>query len=131
MHFIPLLTTFLDRTSRLRDVNVIINVHYTRAISQTLTDLLQGIELPSHMYLVPGRPRIEVMINELAEHTKGLATSSDELSGLVVGYCGPSSLRDSVEAAQMSLSKKMRDSVGGVEVVNECVEMIPCLSGCS
>ncbi|KAG8880523.1 hypothetical protein FRB97_000352 [Tulasnella sp. 331] len=119
MPFVLLLTTFADRISRLPDVNITTSVHYTRAISSTIDELFQGTKLPSHMHLIPGRPRIEVMINEFVKQTGALATSPEDLSGLIVGCCGPRGLRDNVEAVQGSLSKKMRDSIGGVEVVNE------------
>ncbi|KAG9003881.1 hypothetical protein FRB94_002798 [Tulasnella sp. JGI-2019a] len=118
-YFTQLLTTFLDRVSRLQTVKVNISVYYTRAIPYSLTDLVQGTPLPLNMRLNPGRPRLEVMIQEFADQTKGLATSSDDLSGLVIGMCGPLSLRDSVEEAQRSLSGKTRDSIGGVEVIVE------------
>lgn len=123
MHLIHLLTTFLDRVSRLRSVDVTISVYYTRAISHSLTEVVQSTQLPSNMHLKPGRPRLEAMLNEFADQTKGLARSNDELSGLVVGMCGPLGLRDSVEAAQRSLSGKKRDSIGGVEVVVEYVDL--------
>lgn len=119
----PLLTTFLDRVSRLRSVDVTISVHYTRAISHTLTEIVQSTQLPSNMHLYPGRPRLGAMLDEFADETKGLAISNKELSGLVVGMCGPLGLRDSVEEAQRCLSGEKRNSIGGVEVVIEYVNL--------
>ncbi|KAG9025314.1 hypothetical protein FRB95_010337 [Tulasnella sp. JGI-2019a] len=119
IHFIHLLTTFLQRASHLHTIKVTIGVYYTRAIPHSLTDLVQSTPLPLDMHLNPGRPRLDAMLYEFADQTRGLATSSHDLSGLVVGMCGPLGLRDSVEAAQRSLTGKTRDSVGGVEVVVE------------
>ncbi|KAG9018511.1 hypothetical protein FRB93_000214 [Tulasnella sp. JGI-2019a] len=119
MHFIQLFTTFVDRVARLRTINVTISVHYTRAIAHTLTDLFLNISLPSNVHVHPGRPRFVEMINELADQTRGLADTVDELSGLVVGMCGPSGLKEGVEEAIRSLPGKTRNRIGGVEVVFE------------
>ncbi|KAG8880518.1 hypothetical protein FRB98_005024 [Tulasnella sp. 332] len=123
MHLMHLLTTFLQRVSRLGRINVTISVYYTRAISNRLNELAQTTSFPSNMHLHAGRPRLETMLNEFADQTQALAISKSELSGLVVGMCGPLGLRDSVEAAQRSISGKKRSSIGGVEVVIEYVDL--------
>lgn len=117
------LTTFVDRVSRLSTIDVTISVYYTRAIPHSLTELVQNTDLPPNMHLHPGRPHIKNLLNEFVDRTKALPlpTQKDELCGLVVGACGPASLLESVKEAERGLSVKKRDSVGGVEIVEECV----------
>ncbi|KAG8875389.1 hypothetical protein FRB97_005152 [Tulasnella sp. 331] len=118
-HFVDLLTTLLNRASRLGSLNITISIFYTRAISNARAENLQTSQLPANIRLIPGRPRLEAMFNEFVDQTKGLASSKSDLSGLVIGMCGPTGLRDSVEKAGRSIPSKKRDSIGGVEVVIE------------
>ncbi|KAG8993156.1 hypothetical protein FRB94_010976 [Tulasnella sp. JGI-2019a] len=117
---LPGFQALLKRIAFLSALDLTINVYYTRAISHDrLTELAHRTRLPTNIRLTPGRPRLEALLTEFASQTQGLAEPSKELDGLVIGMCGPLGLRDSVEAAQRILSKKARDSVGGVEVVIE------------
>ncbi|KAG8994820.1 hypothetical protein FRB93_001410 [Tulasnella sp. JGI-2019a] len=117
---LPGFKALLKRIAFLPSLDLTIDVYYTRAISHNrLTELAHRTRLPTNIRLTPGRPRLEALLKEFANQAQGLAESSKELDGLVIGMCGPLGLRDSVEAAHRVLSKKTRDNVGGVEVVVE------------
>ncbi|KAH9935347.1 ferric reductase like transmembrane component-domain-containing protein [Fomitopsis serialis] len=96
-----------------------ISVFYTRAI--TSPDVLKTFErLPLGLTLTPGRPRLQKLLEGVADRTAG-SGGVDGMTGVVVGVCGPPALGDEVGRVVRRLDPKRRKAVGGVELHSEYV----------
>jgi ferric-chelate reductase len=94
-----------------------VSVYYTRASSGADPNKLYGY-LPPNIVLTPGRPRILNILNEAVDRTRALAP---DRSGLFVGVCGPVSLGEQVRQAVGEIDADSRETIGGVELCEECV----------
>ncbi|KAG8895462.1 hypothetical protein FRB99_000574 [Tulasnella sp. 403] len=121
MHMNDVFQSFLAR-SRLLSINLNITVYYTRAIPHDLSSALsspaseKGFQFPTNIELVPGRPRLDQVLNTFLEKVSGV---EEKLDGVVVGVCGPESLRDAMRKVERSVKGSVRKTVGGVELVEE------------
>lgn len=95
-----------------------ISVHYTRA-----ADTLPSKEyLPPGISLTAGRPRIAKVLDAVIQRTvsygSGVKASMD-LTGVMVGVCGPVGLGDEVAEVVSSVDAGRRWAVGGIEMHEE------------
>ena len=100
-----------------------ISVHYTRA-----ADTLPSKEyLPPGISLTAGRPRIAKVLDAVIQRTVsygcGVKASMD-LTGVMVGVCGPVGLGDEVAEVVSSVDAGRRWAVGGIEMHEECVDLL-------
>lgn len=110
---------FLLRCARLPSTELRITVHYTRAISEQLSKTIEeGVELPPQISLHAGRPRLSQQLEYLVDDII-MSDPAKKRYGIVVGCCGPASLRDSVRDAERGVKTDRRGLVGGVEMVEE------------
>jgi ferric-chelate reductase len=84
----------------------------------------QSIYFPPGLTLAPGKPRLVKFLEHAITSTVTLGHSNpkDEalnLTGLIVGVCGPVGMVDEVAAAVSGLDPLRRDQVGGVELHEE------------
>ncbi|KAG8987245.1 hypothetical protein FRB90_003515 [Tulasnella sp. 427] len=120
MHMTLVLHTFVNRAARIRDFKLKIDIYYTRAIPSSMSHVLESVSnLPKGTTLSPGRPKLDAVLDEFVDWTKGLESSPQHLHGAVVGCCGPAGLGDSVKRAVMGVKGSKRLAVGGLEFVEE------------
>ncbi|KZT71970.1 hypothetical protein DAEQUDRAFT_723603 [Daedalea quercina L-15889] len=115
----PLIPHFnqLLEDSRTTYTSLRISVFYTRAI--TSPEALKTFErLPQGLTLSPGRPRLQKLLESVADRTVG-SGGMNGVTGVVVGVCGPRALGDSVGKAVRDLDGKRRRAVKGVELHEE------------
>jgi hypothetical protein len=86
-------------------------VFYTRAISTTF----DGIILPRGITLLPGRPRLDELLDAVVTGTM----SAGGTNGVFVGVCGPVSLANTVTRVVNGFDGGLRTAVGGVELHEE------------
>lgn len=79
--------------------------------------------LPLGLTITPGRPRLNKLLEGVADRTAGSGGVSG-LTGVVVGVCGPPALGSSVGKAVRGLDGKRRKAVGGVELHEECASYL-------
>lgn len=116
---VPLFSRLLDR-ARSTGVSLQISVFYTRAQAETPTQALQV--LPSGLSLTPGRPHLERLLTGVVDRTSEVCVASQEqLSGILVGACGPVSLTEKAGDVVRSFDRKKFKAVGGIELQEECV----------
>ncbi|KZT71031.1 hypothetical protein DAEQUDRAFT_744515 [Daedalea quercina L-15889] len=115
----PLLPLFnqLLEDARTTYTTLRISVFYTRAISSP--EALNMFErLPLGLTLSPGRPRLQKLLEGVADRTAS-SGGMDGVTGVVVGVCGPPALGESVGKAVRGLDRQRRRAVGGVELHEE------------
>lgn len=119
-----MIPTFAALLQQVVSVKLLISVHYTRAsafnVKKTYT------HLPPQLAITAGRPRIGTVIDAAIDHACKLFTrsgrehhASDQLSGLLVGVCGPLGLGEEARKAVRSADPSRFRKVGGIEVVEE------------
>jgi len=69
--------------------------------------------------LTPGRPRIGKVLDSVISHVVSLGSGAKDLSGVIVGACGPVGLGDEVSRAIGQVDSRTRRAVGGVDVHEE------------
>ena len=84
----------------------------------------QPIYFPPGLTLAPGKPRLLKFLEHAITRTVTLGHSNLKdgalnLTGLIVGVCGPVGMVDEVAAAVSGLDPLRRDQVGGVELHEE------------
>lgn len=117
----PLLPLFTQLLADSRETYTAlrISVYYTRALASA--DAMKPFErLPLGLTITPGRPRLNKLLEGVADRTAG-SGGVNGLTGVVVGVCGPPALGSSVGKAVEGLDRKRRDAVGSVELHEECV----------
>jgi len=118
--FLSTLTSFLDHVAYLPTISLKLTIHYTRAVSPSFSQQLKAIGgFPRHVKLEAGRPNLSEMLEAFVQKTDTLSRGKTGLSGVMVGVCGPKALADDVRKAERSISRQLRNSVGGVEVDEE------------
>ncbi|TFK47318.1 hypothetical protein OE88DRAFT_1738613 [Heliocybe sulcata] len=112
---VPLFTSLLQQSTL---TSLRIQVFYTRA---TMTDVSK-IFLPPGLTLLPGRPRVPKLLDAVLDCTMSIAFGSKnktELSGVVVGVCGPAGLGKDARRAVDTVDPRRRKAVRGVELHQE------------
>ncbi|KAL4063459.1 hypothetical protein V8B97DRAFT_2020797 [Scleroderma yunnanense] len=114
----PLLPQFTALVQQSVYTPLHISVHYTRA-----ADTLPSKEfLPPGVSLTAGRPRIAKVLDAVIQRTvsygSGVKASMD-LTGVIVGVCGPVGLGDEVAEVVSSIDAGRRWAVGGIEMHEE------------
>jgi len=122
---IPLLrnlTAFLNRTTYTPTISLKISIHYTRAASASFSKKLKDMDihtLPKHMHVRPGRPQVSEYLSAFVDTTDTIARGRSGLTGVAVLACGPAGLTDDVRAAVAGISAEAKNSVGGIEFIEE------------
>lgn len=106
-------------------------MYYTRApSSDDVLDRLAEVSAPAKLTLSPGRPPLSQKLLNLVDRTcmssekrdaRTMYGVQDELSGVIVGVCGPGGLAEQVRKVVSDIDPKRRKDVGGVELHEECV----------
>jgi len=104
------------------------SVHWTRTAA--LAPQVSRTALPPGMYLRAGRPdlfaTLQGVIASVSEAYSSTTTccrcSPDSPTGIVIGSCGPTSLRDDAARAVGGVSWADWIDMGGVESIEECVK---------
>ncbi|KIJ60791.1 hypothetical protein HYDPIDRAFT_170073 [Hydnomerulius pinastri MD-312] len=114
---VPQFTSLIHQSTR---APLKISVHYTRA-----ADVPPSKEfLPPGLTLTAGRPRIgkvlDAVIARAVSYGTGIKASMD-ITGVVVGVCGPVGLGDEVAQAVSAVDPGRRWAVGGIEMHEEHV----------
>ncbi|KAI6032654.1 hypothetical protein F5J12DRAFT_712486 [Pisolithus orientalis] len=95
-----------------------ISVHYTRAADT----LPSKASLPPGITLTAGRPRIGKILDAVIQRTmtygSGVKAAMD-ITGVIVGVCGPVGLGDEVAQVVSSVDASRRWAVGGIEMHEE------------
>lgn len=93
-------------------------MHYTRAADT----LPSKASLPPGVTLTAGRPRIGKILDAVIQRTlsygSGVKASMD-ITGVIVGVCGPVGLGDEVTQVVSSIDASRRWAVGGIEMHEE------------
>lgn len=83
---------------------------------------MDELELPYGVTLSPGRPEIGDLLSASIGCTSALKRSTPEgVHGVIVGVCGPEELMSHVRQVENAIGSQVRATVGGVELVEECV----------
>jgi ferric-chelate reductase len=113
--FIPLFTSLIERSifSPLR-----ISVFYTRATVNPVekTSFVNGLTLS------PSRPRFGKILDAVVSRAVSLGSGvkdAEDITGVMVGVCGPLTLGDEVAKAIGSVDVRRREAVGGIELHEE------------
>ncbi|KAI0777412.1 iron reductase [Trametes elegans] len=121
----PMIPLFSSMLAQAQDTyaSLRISVFYTRASSP---DVLKAFRLPPGLTLSPSRPRIPAILQGVVDRSVTLFSghkerqlSEGELSGVIVGVCGPSGLGNEVRKAVTSFPSHRRKAVGGLELHEE------------
>ncbi|KIJ12744.1 ferric reductase [Paxillus involutus ATCC 200175] len=111
---VPLFTSLIQQSTR---APLKISVHYTRA-----ADIPPSKEFLPGLTLTAGRPRIakvlDAVIARAVSYGSGIKASMD-ITGVVVGACGPVGLGDEVSQAVSAVDPGRRWAVGGIEMYEE------------
>lgn len=95
-------------------------MHYTRAADVPPEKDL----LPPGLTLTAGRPRIAKVLDSViaraVSYGSGVKAHLD-ITGVVVGVCGPVGIGDEVSQAVSAVDPGRRWAVGGIEIHEECV----------
>ncbi|KIK38307.1 hypothetical protein CY34DRAFT_15128 [Suillus luteus UH-Slu-Lm8-n1] len=105
---LPLFATLVQKNSSTR-VNV--HVFYTRAISTTF----DGMYLPQGVTILPGRPKLEMLLDAAITNTMAAGGSN----GVFVGVCGPVSLATTTARVVKNSDVRLCTAVGGVKLHEE------------
>lgn len=108
-------------------------MHYTRA-----ADVPPAKDfLPPGLTLTAGRPRIAKVLDSVIARAVSYGSSVKaymDITGVVVGTCGPVGLGDEVSQAVSAVDPGRRWAVGGIEIHEECVlpdfSFLCCLADC-
>lgn len=127
--FLPMFQSLVHQTS---SVMLKITVHYTRALTEKASVFGMYDAVPCapmaithpNLTLSPGRPSVRNILNgaidSVLQYKAGVGLKdSIDLSGLVVGICGPQGLGDGVMSAVGEVDNAARASIGGIEVHEE------------
>jgi len=119
-----MIPTFAALLQQVTYASLQISVHYTRA-SIFNTKKVYG-HLPPQLTITPGRPKIASVLDSTINHACKLFTpsgrehhASDQLSGVLIGVCGPLGLGEEVRKAVSAVEPRRFRNVGGIEVVEE------------
>ena len=116
---IPLFSSLIQQSTR---TPLRISVHYTRAAD---TPPAKDI-LPPGLTLTAGRPRIakvlDAVIARAVSYGSGVKAYMN-ITGVVVGVCGPVGIGDEVSQAVSAVDPGRRWAAGGIEIHEECVPM--------
>ncbi|KAF9223189.1 hypothetical protein BS17DRAFT_796275 [Gyrodon lividus] len=112
---VPLFTSLIQQSTR---APLKISVHYTRA-----ADVPPSKDfLPPGLTLTAGRPRIgkvlDAVIARAVSYGSGVKASMD-ITGVMVGVCGPVGLGDEVAQVVSAVDPGRRWAVGGIEIHEE------------
>lgn len=114
----PLLPQFTALLQQSTYTPLRISVHYTRAADT----LPSKASLPPGVTLTAGRPRIGKILDAVIQRTlsygSGVKASMD-ITGVIVGVCGPVGLGDEVTQVVSSIDASRRWAVGGIEMHEE------------
>ncbi|KAG0693168.1 ferric reductase like transmembrane component-domain-containing protein [Suillus ampliporus] len=105
---LPLLASIVQNSpsSRIR-----VHIFYTRAISTTFN----GMYLPNGITLLPGRPKLEKLLDAAITDTM----SAGGNNGVFVGVCGPVSLANTAARVVKESDIRLCTAVGGVKLHEE------------
>jgi ferric-chelate reductase len=107
----PLLPLFMNLVQNSPSVRVNVHVFYTRAISTTF----DGMYLPQGITLLPGRPKLEKLLDAAMMNTMSTGGSN----GIFVGVCGPVSLANTMAHVVKGSDIRLCTAVGGVKLHEE------------
>lgn len=107
----PLLPLFMNLVQNSSSVRVNVQVFYTRAISTTF----DGMYLPQGITLLPGRPKLERLLDAAITNT----VSAGGSSGVFVGVCGPVSLAHTMAHVVRDSDVRLCTAVGGIKLHEE------------
>ncbi|KAG2143176.1 hypothetical protein BD769DRAFT_1625727 [Suillus cothurnatus] len=107
----PLLPLFMNLVQNSPSVRVNVHVFYTRAISTTF----DGMYLPQGITLLPGRPKLEKLLDAAMMNTMSTGGSN----GIFVGVCGPVSLANTMAHVVKGSDIRLCTAVGGVRLHEE------------
>ncbi|KAI6044555.1 ferric reductase like transmembrane component-domain-containing protein [Pisolithus marmoratus] len=114
----PLLPQFTALLQQSTYTPLHITVHYTRA-AETLPS---KASLPPGITLTAGRPRIGKVLDAVLQRTMSYGSgvkASMDITGVIVGVCGPVGLGDEVAQVVSSVDPSRRWAVGGIEIHEE------------
>ncbi|KAG1733904.1 uncharacterized protein EDB91DRAFT_1147924 [Suillus paluster] len=104
---LPLLASIVRNSS----TRVRMHIFYTRAISTTFG----GMYLPNGITLLPGRPRLDKLLDAAITDTMSAGGSN----GVFVGVCGPVSLANTTARVVKESDIRLCTAVGGVKLHEE------------
>jgi hypothetical protein len=107
----PLVTQLASIVEKGTNTRVRVHVFYTRAISTTF----DGIILPRGITLLPGRPRLDELLDAVVTGTM----SAGGTNGVFVGVSGPMTLANTMVRVVNDFDGGLRTAVGGVELHEE------------
>ncbi|KAJ8584438.1 hypothetical protein M405DRAFT_826813 [Rhizopogon salebrosus TDB-379] len=107
----PLVTQLASIVEKGTNMRVRVHVFYTRAISATF----DGIILPRGITLLPGRPRLDELLDAVVTGTM----SAGGTNGVFVGVSGPVTLANTMVRVVNDFDGGLRTAVGGVELHEE------------
>ncbi|KAG8221543.1 ferric reductase like transmembrane component-domain-containing protein [Butyriboletus roseoflavus] len=112
---VPLFSSLIQQSTR---TPLRISVHYTRA-----ADVLPAKNcLPPGLTLTAGRPRIAKVLDSVIARAVSYGSSVKaymDITGVVVGVCGPVGIGDEVSQAVSAVDPGRRWAVGGIEIHEE------------
>ncbi|KAI6025945.1 hypothetical protein F5J12DRAFT_715422 [Pisolithus orientalis] len=114
----PLLLQFTGLLQQSIYTPVHISVHYTRAADT----LPSKASLPPGITLTAGRPRIGKVLDAVIQRTMSYGSGVEgakDVTGVIVGVCGPVGLGDEVAQVVSSVDASRRWAVGGIEIHEE------------
>ncbi|KAF8443885.1 hypothetical protein L210DRAFT_3395367 [Boletus edulis BED1] len=114
---IPLFSSLIQQSTR---TPLRISVHYTRAADTPPAK----DSLPPGLTLTAGRPRIAKVLDSVIARAVSYGSGVKaymNISGVVVGSCGPVGIGDEVAEAVSAVDPGRRWAVGGIEIHEECV----------
>lgn len=119
-----MIPTFAALLQQITYASLHISVHYTRASMFNLKKVYGN--LPPQLTITAGRPKIASVIDTTIDNACKLFTpsgrehhASDQLSGVLIGVCGPQGLGEEVRKAVGAVEPRRFTNVGGIEVVEE------------
>ena len=133
----PLLPLFSTLVAQSQEAyaSLRISVYYTRAPPNPEV-LKTFAHLPPGLTLSPARPKLGKNLKGVVERASALFSGGKErsrghgnLTGVIVGVCGPSGLGDEVRKAVANFDPDSRKRVGGIELHEECVYSRSVLAG--
>ncbi|KAI6121233.1 hypothetical protein F5141DRAFT_1210912 [Pisolithus sp. B1] len=114
----PLLPQFTTLLQQSVYTPLHISVHYTRAADT----LPSKASLPPGLTLTAGRPRIGKVLDAVIQRTMSYGSgvkAAMNITGVIVGVCGPVGLGDEVAQVVSSVDASRRWAVGGIEMHEE------------
>lgn len=121
----PMLPTFTSMIQQAAYTHLNISVYYTRASKGTTDPNKIYGYLPPNITILPGRPRFPGILDSVIDKSCAVFSSgfqsqvSDNLTGVIVGVCGPSALAHDLRRAIGGVDPRRYKAVGGVELCEE------------